>query len=102
LKSTAIEMKAVEVVTTRRTDTESAVIMETRNSMQVVNAVSSETISKSQDSDASEVMKRVPGVTLFGNSYVMVRGLSERYSNVQLHDVSAPSMEPDVRSFAFD
>jgi len=102
LKSTAIEMKAVEVVTTRRTDTESAVIMETRNSMQVVNAVSSETISKGQDSDASEVMRRVPGVTLFGNSYVMIRGLSERYSNVQLHDVSAPSMEPDVRSFAFD
>lgn len=102
LKSQAIEMKAVDVVATRRTDTEGAVIMETRQSMQVVNAISSETISKSQDSDASEVMKRVPGITLFGNSYVMIRGLSERYSNVQLHDVSAPSMEPDVRSFAFD
>ncbi|MEX1132076.1 MAG: TonB-dependent receptor [Flavobacteriales bacterium] len=102
LKSQAIEMKAVDVVATRRTDTETAVIMETRQSMQVVSAISSETISKSQDSDASEVMKRVPGITLFGNSYVMIRGLSERYSNVQLHDVSAPSMEPDVRSFAFD
>lgn len=102
LKGQAVEMKAVEVVTTRRTDTESAVIMETRQSMQVVNAISSEVISKGQDSDASEVMKRVPGITLFGNNYVMIRGLSERYSNVQLHDVSAPSMEPDVRSFAFD
>ncbi len=102
LKSQAIEMKTVDVVATRRTDTESAVIMETRRSMQVVNAISSETISKSQDSDASEVMKRVPGVTVIGNNYIMIRGLSERYSNVQLHDVSAPSMEPDVRSFAFD
>jgi hypothetical protein len=102
LKTQAVEMKTVEVVTTRRTDTESAVILETRKSMQVVSAVSSETISKGQDSDASEVMKRVPGVTIIGNSYVMIRGLNERYSNVQLHDVSAPSMEPDVRSFAFD
>lgn len=98
----AQEIKAVEVVKQRRTDTESAVIMETRKSMQVVNAISSETISKGQDSDASEVMKRVPGVTVIGNNYIMIRGLSERYSNVQLHDVSAPSMEPDVRSFAFD
>lgn len=102
LKSTTVEIGTVEVVTVRRTDTESAVIMETRQSMQVVNAISSEQIAKSQDSDASEVMKRVPGVTLFGNNYVMIRGLSERYSNVMLHDVSAPSMEPDVRSFAFD
>lgn len=102
LKTLAVEMKTVEVVGTRRTDTEGAVIMETRKSMQVVNAISSETISKSQDSDAGEVMKRVPGVTMIGNSYVMIRGLNERYSNVQLHDVSAPSMEPDVRSFAFD
>lgn len=102
LKSQAIEMKTVEVVTTRRTDTEAATIMDVRQSMQVVNAISSETISKGQDSDASEVMKRVPGVTIIGNSYVMIRGLNERYSNVMLHDVSAPSMEPDVRSFAFD
>lgn len=102
LKMQAIEIKTVDVVATRRTDTEGAVIMETRQSMQVVNAVSSETISKSQDSDASEVMKRIPGVTVIGNNYIMIRGLNERYSNVQLHDVSAPSMEPDVRSFAFD
>lgn len=99
---TATEMQAVEVVKVRRTDTENAVLMETRKSMQVVNAISSETISKGQDSDAGEVMKRVPGVTLVGNNFVMIRGLSERYSNVQLHGVSAPSMEPDVRSFAFD
>ncbi len=102
LKTQAIEMKTVDVVATRRTDTEGAVLMETRKSMQVVNAISSETISKSQDSDAGEVMKRIPGVTVIGNSYIMIRGLNERYSNVQLHDVSAPSMEPDVRSFAFD
>ena len=98
----AQEMEAVQVVKQRRTDTESAVLMETRNSMQVVSAISSQSIARGQDSDASEVMKRVPGVTVIGNNYIMIRGLSERYSNVQLHDVSAPSMEPDVRSFAFD
>src|SRR5690606_14536102 len=102
LRKQAVAMRTVEGGATRRTDTEGAVLMETRRSMQVMNAVSSETISKSQDSDAGEVMRRVPGVTMIGNSHVMVRGLNERYSNVQLHDVSAPSMEPDVRSFAFD
>lgn len=102
LPTQSIEMKAVDVVATRRRDTERAVIMETRNSMQVVNAVSSEMIARSQDSDGSEVMRRVPGVTVIGNGYIMIRGLSERYSRVMLHDVFAPSMEPDVRSFDFD
>jgi hypothetical protein len=102
LKSQAIEMKAVDVVATRRTDTESAVLLETRNSMQVVSAVSSEQIAKSQDFDGTEVIRRIPGVTVVGNGYIMIRGLGERYSRVMLHDVFAPSMEPDVRSFDFD
>lgn len=102
LKSQAVEMKALEVVATRRTDTESSVILETRNSMQVVSAVSSEMIARSQDFDGTEVIRRIPGVTVVGNGYIMIRGLSERYSRVMLHDVFAPSMEPDARSFDFD
>ena len=98
----AQQLKEFAVTGTRKTDTEAAVLMDIRKSMQVVSAVSSEMIEKTQDSDASAVAKRVPGVTIIGNNFVMIRGLNPRYNNVMLHDVFAPSMEEDVKSFAFD
>lgn len=102
LTQQSLQLEGVSVVATRVTNTEAAVLMEVKNSKLVMNAVSSEQIEKSQDSDASEVVRRVPGVTIIGNSYVMIRGLSERYNSVMLHDVFAPSMEADIKSFAFD
>jgi TonB-dependent receptor len=95
-------LESLEVFAEKKTNTESAIMREVMESKQVVNAVSSEMIEKTQDSDASEVVKRVPGVTIVGSSFIMIRGLSERYNNVMLHDVFAPSMETDVKSFAFD
>ena len=95
-------LTTIDVSVAKITNTEAAVIREVMESKQVVNAISAETIEKTQDSDASEVVKRVPGVTVVGNNFIMIRGLSERYNNVLLHDVFAPSMETDVKSFAFD
>ncbi len=102
LKSQAIEMKTVEVVTTRRTETEGSVVMETRQSEQVVNGMSREQISKGQDRTAGDVVKRIPGVTMVGDRFVMIRGLADRYNTVMLNDVIAPSLEPDKRAFSFD
>jgi TonB-dependent receptor len=54
------------------------------------------------DRTAAEVVKRVPGVTIFGERFINIRGLNERYNTVQLNNAFAPSMETDVRSFSFD
>ena len=102
LKSQAIEMQVVEVVTARRTETEAAVVMETRQSEQVVNGVGREQIAKGQDRTAGDVVKRIPGVTMVGDRFVMIRGLADRYNTVMLNDVVAPSLESDRRAFSFD
>lgn len=102
LFETTTTKSEVEIFAIRKTNTEIAVIQEVKESKQIVNAMSAEMIEKTGDSDASEVVKRIPGVTVVGNNFIMIRGLSERYNNVLLHDVFAPSMETDVKSFAFD
>lgn len=68
----------------------------------VVSGISSQQISRSQDRDASEVIRRVPGITIMDDRFVMVRGLNQRYNNVWLNNASTPSSEPDVRAFSFD
>ncbi len=102
LKAQVVEMRTVEVVTTRRTESEAAVVMETRKSEQVVNGVGREQIAKSQDRTSGDVVKRIPGVTMVGDRFIMIRGLADRYNTVLLNDVMAPSLEADKRAFSFD
>ncbi len=93
-----------EVVVTgqKQTGTEVAMLQDLKKSEVVVSGMSSEQIVKSLDRDAAEVMKRIPGVTIQNNSFVVIRGLAERYNTVLLNEALTPSAEVDTRSFSFD
>jgi len=102
LENAALQLKSVQVVGQRKTDTELSMIKSVRSSVQVVNGISSQQISKTLDRDASEVVKRVPGVTIQDNRFIVVRGLNQRYNNVWLNNAATPSSETDVKAFSFD
>lgn len=102
LDDAALQLQSVEVVARRRTDTELSMIKSVRSSVQVVSGVSSQQIGKTLDRDASEVVKRVPGVTIQDNRFIVVRGLNQRYNNVWLNNAATPSSETDVKAFSFD
>jgi len=98
----ALQLKSVEVVSRRRTDTELSMIKSVRSAVQVVSGVSSQQIGKTLDRDASEVVKRIPGITILDNRFIVVRGLNQRYNNVWLNNAATPSSETDVKAFSFD
>ncbi|MFN3841065.1 MAG: TonB-dependent receptor domain-containing protein [Cyclobacteriaceae bacterium] len=96
------ELSEVVVRGTRTIDNDFALLASIRESKLVVSGISAEMISRSPDRDAAEVVKRIPGVTIMGGRYIVIRGASERYNVTMLHGAYAPSMEADRRSFAFD
>ncbi|HEX8505742.1 MAG TPA: TonB-dependent receptor [Hymenobacter sp.] len=102
LSGSSAALEEVVVTAQRRTNTEVAVISEVRNAQLVAVGVSSEQIVKSQDRDAAQIARRVPGVSIQDNRFVLVRGLTQRYNAVMLNDVLTPSSEVDTRAFAFD
>ena len=102
LQETNVSLEGVQVTARRVTHTEMSVIAAIRASNLVVNGISSQQISRSQDTDAAAVVRRIPGVTIIDDRFIMIRGLSERYNATMLHNVFAPSMESDIRSFSFD
>jgi len=102
LEDVELQLKSVQVVAQRKTDTELSMIKSVRSSIQVVNGISAQQISKTLDKDASEVVKRVPGVTIQDNRFIVVRGLNQRYNNVWLNNATTPSSETDVKAFSFD
>lgn len=92
----------VTVTGMARKNTEAAMVQIAKNSPVIVNNVSAQEIGKTQDSNAGEVIRRVPGVSLIDDKFVMVRGLSQRYNNVWINGGAAPSSEADSRAFSFD
>ncbi len=95
-------LQGVTVQASMLTSTEVSLISEIKEAKAIVTAISGVQISKTQDRDAAEVVRRIPGVTLFDNRFILVRGLNDRYNSVWLNDASSPSTEADKKSFSFD
>ncbi|MDY2778589.1 MAG: TonB-dependent receptor [Alloprevotella sp.] len=97
------ESLGVATVTAKaRRNTEQALVNLQKQSLVVQNGVSAQQIAKTQDRDASEVIRRVPGISIIDQKFVMVRGLSQRYNNVWINGAAVPSSEADSRAFSFD
>lgn len=98
----AIGLEEVVVKKIKRTDTDLAMLSSIRTSNVIASGISAQQISRSQDKDAAEVIRRVPGITITDGKFVVVRGLMERYNSILLNGVTAPGFEPDKRAFSFD
>ena len=102
MSDASIELNDVVIVATKRNDSEVSVMNNIKSSSVVVSGISAQLISRTQDKDASEVVRRLPGVSIVDDRFIVVRGLSSRYNNVWLNNSPAPSLETDTRSFSFD
>lgn len=102
MEEDGVALQEVVVATYRRHDTETALIEGMKAQVQVASGISSQQIAKTLDRDASEVVKRVPGISILDDRFVVVRGLAQRYNNVWINGNTAPSLESDSRVFSFD
>ncbi len=98
----SIDVGEVQVVARKRSNTEVALMNNLKSGSLIVSGITAQQISKSQDKDAAEVVRRVPGITITDGRFVVVRGLEERYNSVMLNNATAPSFEADKRAFSFD
>jgi len=102
LSEQVVSMSTVTVTSRKKMDTEYAILNTQKTSSILVTGISNQQIAKTLDRDASEVIKRVPGITIIDGRFVLVRGLNERYNSVWLNNAPTPSSESDVKAFSFD
>lgn len=73
-----------------------------KNSSVIVSNISAQEIQRTQDSNAGEVIRRVPGTSLIDDKFVMVRGLSQK-DTTTYGLTEEPFLErSDARAFSFD
>ena len=92
----------VVVRTVVKKETASALINTLKASYIVADGLSIESIKKTPDRNVSDALKRVSGVTIQNDRFVLVRGLADRYNSALLNKTQLPSTEPDRRAFSFD
>ncbi|MDR0582582.1 MAG: outer membrane beta-barrel protein [Prevotellaceae bacterium] len=97
-----VRLSEVTVTAVRRRHSDIAVLSAMKAASVVMSGVSSQTIARTQDRDAAEVVKRIPGISIIGDRFVVIRGLAQRYSNAWLNGMALPSAEADARAFSFD
>jgi TonB-dependent receptor len=102
LKPATLDIEEIKVTARRRDNTDVSLLSSMKTGNLIVSGISAQQISKSQDKDAAEVVRRVPGITVTDGRFVIVRGLMERYNSVMLNNATAPSFEADKRAFSFD
>lgn len=96
--------EAVVITGRRRASSESlsGVLAIQKNNSAVSDVISIEQIKKTPDVNVNESLKRMNGVTVVENKFVVVRGMGERYNNVLLNGSQLPSTEANKKNFSFD
>lgn len=96
------DLAEVEVVVTLNKENNTALVLQQKNATSVSDGISAETIKRTPDRTTSDVLKRISGVTIQDDKFVIVRGLNERYNASYLNESPLPSTESDKKAFAFD
>ena len=102
LASESLEGEEVEVVAKREEGSQLEAVTQKLEALEMQDNLSSEQISKAGDSNVADAVRRVTGVTIADDKYLVVRGLGDRYSSAQLNAVTMPSPEPEKRAVPLD
>jgi len=97
-----LQLKGIEVKGQEAKGTEASALNKQKKAEVVSDALTSEQISKSTDSNAAEALQRVTGLSVVGGKYVYVRGLGERYSSTQVNGTSVGTPEPNKKVVPLD
>lgn len=95
-------VEVLEVTADVTESTEATQLLKRKMAPTVGDSLGADAISKTPDSDAAEVVTRVPAVTIKDNKFIIVRGLGERYSSALLNGSRLPSTDPNRRIVPLD
>ncbi len=99
------EMKGVVIGVTRVKgpgETVATLLVAQKNSANVSDGVSAESIKKTPDKSSSDVIKRVTGASIQNDKFAIIRGLNDRYNASFINGAPLPSTESDRKAFAYD
>jgi hypothetical protein len=100
--SVALESMVIKEVRTDASASEASLLAIQQRAAAASDGISAEQIKRTPDSDASAAATRVSGISVVDSRFVIVRGLSERYSTTLVNGVDVASPEPAKKIVPLD
>jgi len=102
LAPSSVALEVITISAKSVKNTEAAILSIKKKSPILIDAISSQLLKKSGDSDAAGALKRVTGISVTDGKYVYVRGLGDRYTKTQLNSLDLPGLDPDRNTIQID
>jgi TonB-dependent receptor len=96
------QLQEVVVTGTARKESQASVYSIQKRSSAASDGISIEAINRTPDNNAGQILKRVTGINMVDNKFIVVRGLGEQYNQTMLNGVPMTSTESNKNAFAFD
>jgi TonB-dependent receptor len=102
LQPQVTEIKGVTITAESNKASVAELTQTQKNNSAVVDGTTAESFKKTPDSKASDVFKRISGVSIQEGKFVIIRGLNDRYNYGIINGATLPSSESDRKAFSFD
>lgn len=94
LSSGSFTLKDVVVKSTANKEKETALLLDQKNAVVIKQSIGAQEMSRKGVSDVEEGLTKITGISKVGSRGLFVRGLEDRYNNLLINDLAAPSNSP--------
>ncbi|GGA79753.1 TonB-dependent receptor [Flavobacterium palustre] len=102
LSSGGYTLKDVVITGTRNRQKETALLLEQKNAVEIKQSIGAQEMSRKGVSDVEAGLTKVTGITKVESRGLFVRGLEDRYNNLQVNDLAVPSNSPFKKIIPLD
>lgn len=102
LGSGSYQLKDVIIQNTGSREKETALLLEQKNAVEIKQSIGAQEMSRKGVSDVEEGLTKITGITKVGSRGLFVRGLEDRYNNLLINDLAAPTNNPFKKIIPLD
>ncbi|WP_281238109.1 TonB-dependent receptor [Flavobacterium praedii] len=92
--SGSYKLKDVVIKSSGGREKETALLLEQKNAIVIKQSIGAQEMSRKGVSDVEEGLTKITGITKVGSRGLFVRGLEDRYNNLLINDLAAPTNNP--------
>ena len=102
LGAKGVELQDVIVTTEQNREKETALLVEQKKAVEIKQSIGAQELSRKGVSDVEEGLTKITGITKVESRGLFVRGLEDRYNNLLINDLQAPSNSPFKKIIPLD
>ncbi len=102
LGSGAYKLEDVVIQKAVSREKETALLLEQKKAVEIKQSIGAQEMSRKGISDVEEGLTKITGITKVGSRGLFVRGLEDRYNNLLINDLAAPTNNPFKKIIPLD